>query len=68
MMSGSLNSLYNSWLYLLLLHVPFSSTGPKIYISRFSFQKYPTVFHPILTVARSQRHRIAPVLQVIYTS
>jgi hypothetical protein len=31
MMSGSLNSLYNSWLYL-LLHGPFSSTGPKIYL------------------------------------
>jgi hypothetical protein len=30
-MSGSLNSLYNSWLYL-LLHVPFSYTGPKIYL------------------------------------
>jgi hypothetical protein len=30
-MSGSLNSLYNSWLYL-LLHVQFSSIGPKIYL------------------------------------
>jgi hypothetical protein len=30
-MSGSLNSLYSSWLYL-FLHVPFSSTGPKIYL------------------------------------
>jgi hypothetical protein len=35
MISGSLNSLYNSWLYLLLLlllYVPLSSTGPKIYL------------------------------------
>jgi hypothetical protein len=30
-MSGSLNSLYSSWLYL-FLHIPFSSTGPKIYL------------------------------------
>jgi hypothetical protein len=30
-MSRSLISLYNSWLYL-PLHIPFSSTDPKIYL------------------------------------
>jgi hypothetical protein len=61
--SGSLKSLYSSRLYL-FLHVPFFSSGPKIYLKILlsKILNRGTVFHPILTMARSQRHTIALVL------